>query len=129
MRGIVCNAIREGENERNIPGEENIAVNLGGDNSAGSSVLRACGITWHETLARYDGGHDSGTSFGHEEMPFVRKRKGWAGFAAVLVMGGALAYGYTRYTAYQKEQEQARIEQERQEQLRVQAEQERSRKE
>lgn len=64
-----------------------------------------------------------------EEMSSAKRRKGWAGFAAVLVMGGALAYGYTRYTAYQKEQEQARIEQERQEQLRVQAEQERIRKE
>ena len=48
---------------------------------------------------------DNGISSGHEEISSAKRRKGCAGFAAVLVMGGALAYGYTRYTAYQKEQE------------------------
>lgn len=95
----------------------------------GLAVYGRAELLGMKALEHDDGGNDSGTSSGHEEISPVKSRKGWAGFAAVLVIGGALAYGYTRYTAYQKEQEQARIEQERQEQLRVQAEQERIRKE
>lgn len=95
----------------------------------GLAVYGRAELLGMKALTNDNGGHDSGTSSGHDEKLFARRRKSWAGFAAVLVMGGALAYGYTRYTAYQKEQEQARIEQERQEQLRVQAEQERIRKE
>ncbi len=95
----------------------------------GLAVYGRAELLGMKALAHDDRRNDSGTSSGHDEISSARRRKSWAGFAAVLVMGGALAYGYTRYTAYQKEQEQARIEQERQEQLRVQAEQERIRKE
>ena|GEM_PF-6739670 len=95
----------------------------------GLAVYGRAELLGMKALAHDDRRNDSGTSSGHDEISSVRRRKGWAGFAAVLVMGGALAYGYTRYMAYQKEQEQARIEQERQEQLRVQVEQERIRKE
>lgn len=39
-----------------------------------------------KALAHDDGGNDSGISSGYEGMSSAKRRKGWAGFAVVLVV-------------------------------------------
>ena len=105
------------------PSNEIIAQGLAVFGRSEALAAKASEVSWDVEDEDDDDDYDD------EDASFVKRHKGLVRFAAVLVMGGALAYGYTRYTAYQEKQEQARIEQERQELLRAQAEQERIRAE